>query len=706
MSRDYFFADYCAGWIRRLERVDGPSRRSRPASASPVDLKVSDDGACTTWRAAPARVYRVDLSAQPARRRITTQPASRTVAAGASATFSVRASGTPPLRISGSATASNIAGRHRRRTTRSRRSPRPTTARASAPSSPTPSATSLSNEAALTVTSNQAPTGTITQPAAGTLVQRRAWSSTTPARRPIPRTARCRPARSPGRSISITTRTCIRSSRRPPGRRSGSFTIPTTGETAANVWYRIYLTVRDSGGLTHTTQRDILPRKVAADAGHEPGGLQVRLDGQPVATPIYVRQRRRHRAHARGGDAADVRRRRPTRSCRGPTAAPARTPSRRRRRTRPTRRRSPRTAARATGSRRPTSTTPTSPARRSRASTRPWTSTGAPASPAPGIGADTFSVRWTGQVQPQFTQTYTFYTRATTACACGSTAQLIVNNWTDHAPTENSGTIALTAGQRYDDHDGVLRERRRRRREAARGAAPSTPKAVVPSARFPECDAAAVDDPRQLPASWPPVPAGYLKDGGRSYGSRGNGQTYGWNADNTETRDRNAANSPDQRYDTLAYMQRPANPNAVWEIAVPNGTYVVHAVAGDAAYFDIIYRIAVEGVLTVSGTPTARRAGSRARNGHGDGRPDHDSQRRGRDGEQDLLRRYHAAIADDRRSRCSACAGGRKACRVQADAGRCTVQADGSTSCTLHLCTCSDDGAYRARVFRSGPAIP
>ena len=28
--------------------------------------------------------------------------------------------------------------------------------------------------------------------------------------------------------------------------------------------------------------------------------------------------------------------------------------------------------------------------------------------------------------------------------------QLIVNNWTDHAPTENSGTIALTAGQRYD----------------------------------------------------------------------------------------------------------------------------------------------------------------------------------------------------------------------------------------------------------------
>ena len=37
------------------------------------------------------------------------------------------------------------------------------------------------------------------------------------------------------------------------GASSGSFTIPTTGHTEANVWYRIYMTVRDSGGLTHTT---------------------------------------------------------------------------------------------------------------------------------------------------------------------------------------------------------------------------------------------------------------------------------------------------------------------------------------------------------------------------------------------------------------------------------------------------------------------
>ena len=33
-------------------------------------------------------------------------------------------------------------------------------------------------------------------------------------------------------------------------------------------------------------------------------------------------------------------------------------------------------------------------------------------SPAAAIGVDTFSARWTGQVQPQFSETYTFYTQS------------------------------------------------------------------------------------------------------------------------------------------------------------------------------------------------------------------------------------------------------------------------------------------------------
>ena len=38
-------------------------------------------------------------------------------------------------------------------------------------------------------------------------------------------------------------------------------------------------------------------------------------------------------------------------------------------------------------------------------------------------------------------------------------------------------------------------------------------------------------------------------------------------------------------------MQKPANPNAVWEIAVPSGTYTVRIVSGDPDYFDSVFRV-------------------------------------------------------------------------------------------------------------------
>jgi hypothetical protein len=71
-----------------------------------------------------------------------------------------------------------------------------------------------------------------------------------------------------------------------PGITSGSFTIPTTGETSPNVWYRIVLTVTDSSGATHTTFRDVLPRTVSITLTTSPAGLQLLLDAQPTATPL------------------------------------------------------------------------------------------------------------------------------------------------------------------------------------------------------------------------------------------------------------------------------------------------------------------------------------------------------------------------------------------------------------------------------------
>ena len=69
------------------------------------------------------------------------------------------------------------------------------------------------------------------------------------------------------------------------GVKSGSFAIPTTGETEYDVWYRIYLTVTDSSGLTHTTTRDVMPNKASITLASNVAGLQVNLDGQPKTTP-------------------------------------------------------------------------------------------------------------------------------------------------------------------------------------------------------------------------------------------------------------------------------------------------------------------------------------------------------------------------------------------------------------------------------------
>jgi hypothetical protein len=69
---------------------------------------------------------------------------------------------------------------------------------------------------------------------------------------------------------------------------SGSFTIPTRGETSANVFYQVVLTVQDSQGLTHTTTADLRPRTSLITLATAPAGLQLTLDGQPVTAPFSV----------------------------------------------------------------------------------------------------------------------------------------------------------------------------------------------------------------------------------------------------------------------------------------------------------------------------------------------------------------------------------------------------------------------------------
>jgi hypothetical protein len=66
---------------------------------------------------------------------------------------------------------------------------------------------------------------------------------------------------------------------------NGSFTVPVRGEQATNVFFRVWLTVTDSGGRKTTVSRDVLPRCVTLTLAAEPSGASVSLDGQAVVTP-------------------------------------------------------------------------------------------------------------------------------------------------------------------------------------------------------------------------------------------------------------------------------------------------------------------------------------------------------------------------------------------------------------------------------------
>jgi len=97
---------------------------------------------------------------------------------------------------------------------------------------------------------------------------------------------------------------------------------------------------------------------------------------------------------------------------------------------------------------------------------------------------------------------------------------------------------------------------------------------------------------------------GYLSDTGKAFGDRGNGYKYGWNKNNSaNARDRNSNLSPNQAYDTFNHLQMGGNYK--WQIALPNGTYTVRIVAGDADFYNSTYKIAGEGIVVINGTPTS-----------------------------------------------------------------------------------------------------
>ena len=139
---DYFFADNCAGFIRRLDLSTGNVTGFATGVSGPVDLKVGTDGFLYYLAGGAGAVYRVAYGNVPPG--ITAHPANQVVSPGQAATFRVSVSGTPPTPSSGSASRARTGPTSATTAPATRSAVRcsPTTAPASGSTSPTPSATS------------------------------------------------------------------------------------------------------------------------------------------------------------------------------------------------------------------------------------------------------------------------------------------------------------------------------------------------------------------------------------------------------------------------------------------------------------------------------------------------------------------------------------------------------------------------------------
>ena len=71
-------------------------------------------------------------------------------------------------------------------------------------------------------------------------------------------------------------------------------------------------------------------------------------------------------------------------------------------------------------------------------------------SPADAINVDSYSIRWTGKVEPRYSETYTFHTCTDDGVRLWVNGILLINEWKSQSPTEYSEKIDLEAGKKYE----------------------------------------------------------------------------------------------------------------------------------------------------------------------------------------------------------------------------------------------------------------
>ena len=70
--------------------------------------------------------------------------------------------------------------------------------------------------------------------------------------------------------------------------------------------------------------------------------------------------------------------------------------------------------------------------------------------PLPEVGVDNFSIRWTGQIEARFSETYTFTTSSDDGVRLWVNDRLLIDQFVDQPATQHTGQIDLEAGVRYN----------------------------------------------------------------------------------------------------------------------------------------------------------------------------------------------------------------------------------------------------------------
>ncbi|MCZ3386064.1 MAG: PQQ-dependent sugar dehydrogenase [Actinomycetia bacterium] len=288
---DFFFADHCEGWLRSIDPDTGAVGQVLVSGLEqPVDMAVAPNGSVLILQRQLAGAYNGALlrleytGVADAPPTLSGQPEPVTVALGQQATFEVFASGTAPLSYQWTKDDSPISG-------------------ATAATYTTPPAQVgddgaafavtvtnafgdvTSDPAVLTVLDERPPQATITSPELGSLF--RAGQTLRIRGTGVDEEDGVLPRSAFTWDVVLHHNTHTHPELGPvTGTRSVDFTLPRNTETDPDIFLRIHLRVQDSEGIVTEMTRDVLPRTSSLALRTLPSGRSLVLDGAPVATPV------------------------------------------------------------------------------------------------------------------------------------------------------------------------------------------------------------------------------------------------------------------------------------------------------------------------------------------------------------------------------------------------------------------------------------